>query len=149
MAVNAHVTRIRTARSSDREALKALDSNVPSDRSRAAAIDTWLARDEVFVAETDGVVTGYAVLRRGGFFDRDSLDMLMIQREHRGRRIGEALLRHVEALVATEQFFVTTNLSNHRMQRLLARLGYASCGFIGELDPGDPEIVFVKKDFTR
>jgi len=31
------------------------------------------------------------------------------------------------------------------MQRLLARLGFVTCGFIDELDPGDPELVFVKK----
>jgi hypothetical protein len=31
------------------------------------------------------------------------------------------------------------------MQRLLVRLGYRTCGFIEELDPGDPELIFVKK----
>jgi len=68
----------------------------------------------------------------------------MIGQHRRGQRIGEMLLRHIEALVETDQFFITTNLSNHPMQRLLARLGYVSCGFIDQLDPGDPEIVYVK-----
>lgn len=30
------------------------------------------------------------------------------------------------------------------MQRLLSRLGYRPGGYIHELDPGDPELVFVK-----
>jgi hypothetical protein len=31
------------------------------------------------------------------------------------------------------------------MQRLLIRSGYRVCGFVEELDPGDPEVVFFKK----
>jgi hypothetical protein len=31
------------------------------------------------------------------------------------------------------------------MQRLLLRTGYAQCGYVAELDAGDPELVFVKK----
>lgn len=60
-------------------------------------------------------------------------------------RIGEQLLKVLETKCDTSKFFVTTNLSNHRMQRLLLRMGYSPCGYIGELDPGDPELVFVKK----
>lgn len=69
----------------------------------------------------------------------------MVHPDHRGRRIGEQLLRALEEQCDTPKFFVTANLSNHRMQRLLLRMGYAACGYIDELGPGDPELVFVKK----
>jgi len=39
--------------------------------------------------------------------------------------------------------WVTTNLSNQRMQRLLAREGFKLSGFV-EIDEGDPELVFAK-----
>jgi ribosomal protein S18 acetylase RimI-like enzyme len=69
----------------------------------------------------------------------------MVEQDYRGQRIGELLLRHVEGLVRTHQLFVTTNLSNRAMQRLLKRLEYVTCGFIDQLDPGDPEVIFVKR----
>ncbi len=34
------------------------------------------------------------------------------------------------------------------MQKLLTRLGYKPCGYIDELDPGDPELIFVKRVST-
>jgi len=104
-----------------------------------------LKEDEVVLAEVDAVIVGYAVLARRRFLDYDTLQMLMVEERYRGQRIGEMLLRRVQGLVLTDRFFVTTNLSNYPMQRMLRRLGYVGCGFIDELDPGDPEIVFVKR----
>ncbi len=137
---------VRLAQTSDIAALKALDSAAASDHARANAIDKWLKEDEVFLAEADaGAIIGYAVLARRRFFDYDTLQMLMVEERYRGQRIAEQLLRHVEGLVRTDKFFITTNLSNYPMQHVLRRLGYIGCGFIDQLDPGDPEIVFVKK----
>ena len=101
--------------------------------------------DEVVLAEVDAVIVGYAVLARRRFLDYDTLQMLMVEERYRGQRIGEMLLRHLQGLSLTDRFFATTNLSNYPMQRMLRRLGYIGCGFIDELDPGDPEIVFVKR----
>jgi len=136
---------VRPAQISDSAALKALDSAVASDGARADAIDRWLKEDEVVLAEVDAVIVGYAVLARRRFLDYDTLQMLVVEERYRGQRIGEMLLRHVQGLSLTDRFFATTNLSNYPMQRMLRRLGYIGCGFIDELDPGDPEIVFVKR----
>jgi len=136
---------VRPAQISDSAALKALDSAVASDGARADAIDRWLKEDEVVLAEVDAAIVGYAVLARRRFLDYDTLQMLMVEERYRGQRIGEMLLRHVQGLSLTDRFFATTNLSNYPMQRMLRRLGYIGCGFIDELDPGDPEIVFVKR----
>ncbi len=70
--------------------------------------------------------------------------MLMVHADYRGNRIGEHILRGLEELCDTSKFYVTTNLSNHRMQRVLSRLGYRPAGYIHELDPDDPEMVFVR-----
>jgi len=136
---------VRPAQISDSAALKALDSAVASDGARADAIDRWLKEDEVVLAEVDAAIVGYAVLARRRFLDYDTLQMLVVEERYRGQRIGEMLLRHVQGLSLTDRFFATTNLSNYPMQRMLRRLGYIGCGFIDELDPGDPEIVFVKR----
>ena len=135
---------VRRARTADAAALKTLDTVVPEDPRRAASIDAWLAHDIVFVAEVEDKVVGYAVFNHA-FFRQGNIDMLMLHPDHRGKRIGELLLRPLESLCDTPKLFCTTNVSNHRMQRLLSRLEFVACGFIDELDPGDPELVYVKK----
>jgi ribosomal protein S18 acetylase RimI-like enzyme len=135
---------VRRGRAEDAAGLKALDTIVPVDPRRADAIDDWLEQDIVFVAEVAGKVVGYGVFNYG-FFRQGSVDMLMVHPDHRGRRIGERLLQALEEVCDTPKLFVTTNVSNHRMQRLLSRLGFVACGFIDELDRGDPELVYVKK----
>jgi ribosomal protein S18 acetylase RimI-like enzyme len=135
---------VRRGREADAEALKALDTLIPGDPSRAAFIDEWLEHDVVVVAEVDGRAVGYGVFNHA-FFRQGNVDMLMIHPGHRGRRIGEQLLRALEGVCDTPKLFCTTNASNDRMQRLLSRVGFATCGFIDELDPGDPELVYVKK----
>ncbi len=137
-------TEMRLAGPADAQVLKDLDSMVPVDPTRAVFIDRWLWEDTVLVAEVDGRVAGYGVVNHG-FFHQSQVDMLMIRPKYRGRGIGGQLLQALESRCDTPKFFVTTNLSNHRMQRLLFRLGYTACGYIDELDPGDPELVFVKK----
>lgn len=135
--------KIRLATSEDSSRLKVLDTVVAIDPARALQIENWLATDVVMVAELNSEVVGYAVFNHA-FFHRGQIDMLMIHAEHRGKGIGQDLLRAIEKLCDSDKLFVTTNLSNQRMQKLLTRAGYRTCGFIDELDPGDPELVFVK-----
>jgi len=134
---------LRNATQADAIDMKTLDTCVPMDPSRSHAIDRWLKEDSVIVVEMEGKVLGYGVFNHG-FFEQSSVAMLMIHPDHRGRAIGEQILRHLEGLGDTPKFYVTTNQSNHRMQRLLSRMGYRPGGYIHELDPGDPELVFVK-----
>jgi ribosomal protein S18 acetylase RimI-like enzyme len=135
--------KIRRATSEDSSSLKALDTVIAVDPGRTALIETWLSKDTVVVAELNSEIVGYAVFNHA-FFHRGQVDMLMIHADHRGKRIGEHLLKAIENLCDSDKLFVTTNLSNQRMQKLLTRVGYRTCGSIDELDPGDPELVFVK-----
>ena len=139
---------VRPASSSDAKALQALDSVVPADPGRARLIEKWLAEDAVLVTEVDGRVAGYGVYNHG-FFHQSQVEMLMVAAENRGKGHGRQLLEALERLCDGPKIFVTTNASNRRMQRLLLRAGYTACGYIGELDPGDPELVFVKKMQTE
>ncbi len=135
--------RIRPTTTDDAHALKDLDTIVPIEPQRAQAIDRWLQNNSVLVAEINGRVVGYGVFDHG-FFGQSNVAMLMLHRDYRGQRIGEHILRKLEEFSDTPKLWVTTNQSNHRMQGLLSRLGYRPCGYIHELDPEDPELVFVK-----
>jgi len=134
---------IRKAISKDAQLIKGIDTIVSINPSRADMIDRWLQKDIVIVAEIDNRIVGYGVFNHE-FFRQSQIEMLMISKEYRGKRIGGNILLSLEEYVDTNKMFITSNLSNHSMQKLLLRTGYKPCGYIDELDPGDPELVFVK-----
>lgn len=126
--------RLRAGEEGDQAALASIDTVAVRDPGRVAAIGRWLRGGSVTVAAMDGRPVGYAAVDRE-FFGRPQLGMLMVREDLRGRAIGQR---------GSGKFFATTNQSNLRMHRLLTRNGYRSCGFVEELDPGDPEIVYCK-----
>jgi len=135
---------IRLAQSVDVDGLIALDTVAAHDPTRAECIRKWVEAGECYVAEVGERIAGYGVINCE-FMHQGNVDMLMIHQGFRGQGIGRKLLRHLESLCTTEKLWVTTNLSNQRMQRLLASEGFTLSGFIDDLDEGDPELVFVKK----
>ena len=135
---------IRVARSADIDELVRLDTVVPRDPTKAEFIRRWVEAGECFVAEGGGRILGYGVLNYQ-FFHDGNVDMLMIHPDFRGQGVGRKLLRHLEALCRTENFWVTTNLSNQPMQRLLASEGFKLSGFVDNLDERDPELIFFKR----
>jgi RimJ/RimL family protein N-acetyltransferase len=58
--------------------------------------------------------------------------------------VGVAVLRAIESTIMADRVFTSTNESNAPMRALLAQCGYKPIGSIDNLDPGDPELVFVK-----
>lgn len=77
--------------------------------------------------------------------DRASQGVLVTATVRRGQAADAAALKSLEQVCDTPKLSCTTDVSNHRMQRLLSRVGLSACDFIGELDPGDPELVYVKE----
>ena len=135
---------IRPAVENDIEALCSLDLIARQEGVRREFIRREVVSGNCFVAVTNGTVIGYGVLNYT-FYDNGHIDMLYVHSEHRRRGAGEALLRHMEPLCRTPKLFTSTNLSNLRMQSLLAKLGYELSGVIHNLDEGDPEIVYCKR----
>ena len=135
---------IRQAVEDDIEALCSLDLVARQEEGRREFIRGEVVSGNCFVAVADGAVIGYGVLNYT-FYHNGCIDMLYVHSEHRRRGAGEALLRHMESLCRTPKLFTSTNLSNLRMQALLAKAGYELSGVIHNLDEGDPEIVYLKR----
>jgi GNAT superfamily N-acetyltransferase len=103
-----------------------------------------LGTKHCLVAEVDGALAGFAVWDRG-FYARPFLWMLGVQPAHQHRGVASQLLEQVEQLNAGLPLYTSTNESNGAMHALLASRGYAPAGRLDDLDPGDPEIFFVKQ----
>jgi ribosomal protein S18 acetylase RimI-like enzyme len=79
-----------------------------------------VAADEIF---------GYCVTERA-FFGHWFVGMLMVAEDSRGQDIGAELLPDAQRQRDRAKLFISTNLSNKPMQRLLARLGRRSVGIV-------------------
>ncbi|MHC8315013.1 hypothetical protein [Pseudomonas sp. LB3P31] len=53
-------------------------------------------------------------------------------------------MAHLESVSTADKIFTSTNVSNMPMRQLLEQLGYQPSGTVENLDPGDPELIFVK-----
>ena len=144
MSMDEDTISIRTAAGHDIEALCSFDLIARQESERRDFIRREVLSGNCFVAVAGGTVIGYGVLNYT-FYYQGCIDMLYVHSEHRRRGAGAALLRHMESLCRTPKLFTSTNLSNLRMQWLLAKLEYELSGVIHNLDEGDPEIVYFKR----
>ena len=86
---------------------------------------------------------GFAIVTRH-FYGFPFVDLLHVNQAHRREGVGQALMDHCEAAHDADRIFTSTNESNAPMRRLLAKADWSVSGLIENLDPGDPELVFVK-----
>lgn len=133
---------IRKGKMEDSPAIKAIDSSIDSDSFRKQLIDRSLQQGTLRVAVDNGEVVGYSIVNYS-FFQRPTLEMLIVAKARRGEGFGRTLLQ--EAQTGHNEFWTSTNESNIRMQSLLNSEGFERSGRIENLDPGDPELIYFKK----
>jgi ribosomal protein S18 acetylase RimI-like enzyme len=138
------VISIRPAFAADVAQLIALDTIAYRSEERRQAIADWAGAGECHVALGAGRITGYAALTRS-FFRSPFIEMLMVAEADRRAGIGRALIEHCIGLTPpSEKLWTSTNLSNTPMQALLPQLGFVRCGMFEHLDPGDPELIYMR-----
>lgn len=134
---------MRPATAVDLPALYELDHIARSDAARRAFIARAVAEGRAWVVVVAGQVCGYGVIRHD-FYSHSFLELVYMTADQRGQGLGPALIRFLETQSRSADFFTSTNQSNRHMQYVLEKLGYQRSGVIHNLDPGDPELVFVK-----
>jgi ribosomal protein S18 acetylase RimI-like enzyme len=135
---------IRRARPGDANAIIAIDPIAAQDLRRRQFIRRSIQNKICWVAATRYAILGYAVFNRS-FYDRWFMEMLHVDKKERGKGIGRALMDFIERHCAKSHLFTSTNRSNKRMQKLLSKRGFRRSGIVYNLDPGDPEWVYIKK----
>ena len=135
---------IRKAQITDIEKLLEIDTVVPIDPTRVNYIEEAVSSGAAWVSIVDDHLIGYAVLNRS-LFSRPTIEMIMIAADRRRSGVGVKLMEHLEQICDGNELWTSTNLSNTPMQQLLARLGYKITGFVDNLDPGDPELIYFKR----
>jgi len=135
--------RVRLAGTRDRRAFSEIDPLIARDLARREVVDAAIASRMCWIAERNGKPLGYGILSRK-FFSRDFVELLYVAEDERRKGVGGAVLAMIENAVVSDRVFTSTNESNAPMRALLGQCGYQPSGTIDNLDPGDPELVFVK-----
>ena len=133
----------RLAGTRDRRAFGEFDERAAKDLQRRELIDAAIAARRCWVAEGFGKVVGYGILSKN-FFHRDFIETIYVAEDARRTGAGAGLISAIEKAVREDRLFASTTESNVAMRALLFTRGYRESGRIENLDPNDPELVFVK-----
>jgi GNAT superfamily N-acetyltransferase len=123
--------------------LQAADARMAIDPARREHIGELLGYGLSWAAIEAGEVVGFAVVTRH-FYGFPFVDLLVVAENGRRRGAGSALMAHCEAVHDADRIFTSTNESNEPMRALLSKAGWLPAGVVHYLDPGDPELIFVK-----
>ncbi len=134
---------IRAYQTTDDDALTAFDVCVRTEATRLPLIRRAHAAGGAWVAKGQNALVGY-LCRTFEFYDQDFIALVVTAPAWRKRGVASALMHAAEAASRRDRIFTSTNESNAPMRALLAKRGYLASGQIDNLDPGDPELVFVK-----
>jgi ribosomal protein S18 acetylase RimI-like enzyme len=137
---------VRRAIPGDIESLLQIDPVAGIDDSRQKYIARAVRAAECWVVcekNDPGAPIGYGCLDRS-FFGEWFIPLVVVSSEIRRSGAGRQIVSYMERHSSAEKIFTSTNLSNLPMRRLLEGLGYRHSGVVENLDPGDPELVFVK-----
>ena len=129
----------------------------PADLDRMAAVDPLMATNAErgqhlghlleqglsWAALDGGQMVGFAVVTRN-FYNFPFVDLVVVAQAARRRGAGSALMAHCAAAHDADRIFTSTNESNAPMRALLSKAGWRPAGVVHYLDPGDPELIFVK-----
>jgi len=135
---------IRLTTEQDLNILNELDHVARENSERQLFIRQATCECRAWVIEASGEIVGYGVISHA-FFSRSFLELVYIDANKRSCGYGPRLISFLETQSKTEDIFTSTNESNSHMQQVLGNLGYEHSGVIHNLDPDDPEIVYVKK----
>ncbi|MEM8504389.1 MAG: GNAT family N-acetyltransferase [Cyanobacteria bacterium P01_D01_bin.1] len=135
---------IRQAVPNDISTLSGLDQIARGSSARRNFIQVAVRNGRAWVVEISDGIIGYGIISHE-FFGRSFIELIYIAETLRSSGYGSKLVAFLEDQSQSNDLFTSTNKSNSHMQHILEKLGYERSGVIHNLDPGDPEIVYVKR----
>ncbi len=135
---------IRLAVKKDLAALVDVDPMARDDGGRGELVRGAIEAQRAWILEVSLCPVGYGIISHD-FFGRSFLDLILIAESQRSKGYGPRLIAFLEGLSRSNDLFTSTNQSNSHMRHVLEKLGYERSGIIHNLDPDDPEIVYVKR----
>lgn len=121
-----------------------LDKEEHIKLNREEKITKAISNDECFLILADKQAIGFVIFDYR-FFDQGWIELIVIDEEYRGKGIGGKVFDLICEQCKTDKIFTSTNSSNTRMQRALAKSDFSFAGELNGLDDGDPERFYFKR----
>jgi len=128
---------------SDIGLLAAVDPLTAANAERRDHLGHLLEQGLSWAAFNNGQVVGFAVVTRN-FYNFPFVDLVVVAEAARRCGAGSALMAQCAGAHDADRIFTSTNESNAPMRALVAKAGWLPAGVVHYLDPGDPELIFVK-----
>ena len=122
--------------------IRDVDPMARENEERRQQLASWTAGGRVMIGLVDDSIVGFAVFT-DVFFHQPFIELLLVGEAHRRRGYGRALIEHCVATSPGQKVWTSTNTSNAAMRALLEKVGFIESGRVDNLDPGDPELIFV------
>lgn len=134
---------ITPATPEERDKLASLPVFSGSSRSLARKVQ----RGDVLIAKEveDGQIIGFLIAELYGFFDENTVSLVVVDSHCRRRGVGTAMVHAAEDIFGKGKLFMATNASNAPMRQLCDKLGYKEVGRIQVQDETDPEVIYLKR----
>ncbi len=138
---------ITPATPAERDKLAALPVFSGSSRSLARKVQ----RGDVLIAKEveDGQIIGFLIAELYGFFDENTVSLVVVDNYCRRRGVGTSMVHAAERIFGRGKLFMATNASNTPMRQLCDKLGYKEVGRIQVQDENDPEVIYLKRLETK
>jgi ribosomal protein S18 acetylase RimI-like enzyme len=136
---------VRRASPKDARSLREIDRSVIGNQTRFKFLESSVSNGNCLLAKLANVPAGFAIYDQGSFFDQTFIWLLVTSPQFRRRGVASSLILEIMHLCKTRKLFTSTNQSNKAMQGVMKKLRFKRCGKVSDLDPGDPEIFYVKR----
>ena len=121
-----------------------LDANEHIELKREEKITKAIYDKTCFIILADNRAVGFVIFDYR-FFDQGWIELIVIEKNYRGKGIGVQAIELICKQCKTNKIFTSTNSSNTQMQKALIKVGFSFAGTINGLDEGDPELFYYKK----
>ena len=122
---------------------RAIDKEAHAQSRQEEKITKAVSDGDCFLIFNDNTAVGIAIFDYR-FFDQGWIELIVIDDEKRGEGIGPQAMDRISSQCTTDKLFTSTNSSNFRMQKALAKAGFSISGIVHGLDDGDPELFYCK-----
>ncbi|MFZ2619908.1 MAG: GNAT family N-acetyltransferase [Alphaproteobacteria bacterium] len=120
-------------------------ASLPVVSGSGPSLKRKVERGDVLLAKLDAKIVGILIAELYGFFDENTVSLVIVDETCRRKGIGTSLVHKAEELFGRGKLFMAVNQTNVPMQTLCGKLGYKRVGHIVVKDENDPEIVYLKR----